>query len=101
MFRARVTTAPFAECRDPRCPVRGGHTHEHATGAYPNGTRVVKVREDPSGDLHPIGARATVIGSLGPVNVFGEEFGYCLLWDDTPGIAIFTRGSKIAEVTGD
>ena len=79
--------------------IKGYFTRNQAPGAYPNGARVCKVSFE-DGDAHPIGAFATVLGSLGPVPKLNNEFGYFVLWDDLPGVAVFTRGNKITHVGG-
>jgi hypothetical protein len=70
----------------------GVHTREQAPGAMPNGTRVRKVALDP-GDAHPIGALATILGS-----VQHAQHGPCYFveWDAKPRAAVFVAGFKIA-----
>jgi hypothetical protein len=71
----------------------GYFTRDQAEGAIPNGSRVVKVWGEP-GDGHPIGATATVLGSLGDPSF--PEYGYFVEWDSHPRMAVFVRGKKIA-----
>lgn len=85
-------TAPFR-------PERGwvGHfTRDQAAGAMPNGTRVRKSEFKP-GDAHPIGALATVIGSIrAPVN--GEDqLAYFVEFDDLPKHAVGIMPWRIEE----
>lgn len=41
----------------------GAFTRHHAEGAYANGLRVVKLREE-SGDITPLGTEGVILGSL-------------------------------------
>lgn len=77
-------------------------TRNEAAGALRNGTRVEKTTTR-TGDTHQDGARATVIGSLGPIAFEGipKVFGYWLLWDDTPGVPVFIAGNRVREVKPD
>ncbi len=93
-------------------PVRGVlFTTRQARGAWPNGTRIAKTNSVPV-DTHSDGARGTIIGSVGPITVqmiraAGPdvmnvpdpprvgEYGYFIEWDDTPGVPVFTRGSRL------
>lgn len=70
----------------------GVHTREQARGAIPNGTRVRKIATD-AGDAHPIGALATILGS-----VQHPQHGVCYFveWDAKPKTAVFVAGFKIA-----
>jgi hypothetical protein len=71
--------------------VEGGEAlTSQAKGAIPNGARVRKVTMEP-GDFHPVGARATVLGSVGPVD---GEYGYFVRWDDIAA-PVFVRGRKL------
>lgn len=63
-----------------------------AAGAFLNGSRVKKSRNDP-GDTHTVGDCATVLASNGPIN--GEYF-YFVEWDDLPGVPVGIRGGKLA-----
>lgn len=68
----------------------GVHSREQAPGAMPNGTRVIKVAGEPS-DTHPIGARATVLGSVStPANL-----AYFVEWDASPRHAVLVIAWKI------
>jgi hypothetical protein len=69
----------------------GVFTRNQHSGAYPNGSRVVKVRTE-KGDTHAIGARATVLGSIGHPEV---GVGYFVEWDSDPRHAVFVMASKI------
>lgn len=64
----------------------------HVEGAYANDSRITKVVQEDE-DAHPVGAMATVIGSVGPIE--SGEFGYFVRWDDMPDVAVFVRGRKI------
>ena len=74
-------------------------TTEHAEGALPNGTRVEKTLSKP-GDTHVDGAKATVLGSLGPIpwEDMPRVYGYFVEWDDYPGIPAFVAGHRLREV---
>jgi hypothetical protein len=74
-------------------------TRNEAPGALRNGTRVEKSDFRPT-DAHQIGAKATVLGSLGPIEYEGipQVFGYFLEWDDAPGIPAFVAGNRIRKV---
>ena len=69
------------------------------TGTYPgaliNGTRIVKVLEDPSGDRTPLGTCGRVLGSIGhpTLGVF-----YFIEWDNAPRIAVGCYAKKIRPV---
>src|SRR5262245_15908147 len=64
-------------------------------GAMKNGTRVVKVRGD-EGDTHPLGALATVVGSIGHPDV-----GVCYFveWDEHPGVPVAVMAFKLTAWT--
>jgi hypothetical protein len=98
----------------------GGFTRNQAPGAIPNGSRVRKVRSEQN-DPHPVGALATVLGSLGPAGAIvpdeelaavnreitelneslhqwglgPDEFFYFVEWDADPRCAVGVRGIKI------
>lgn len=71
-------------------------TRKEAPGAWPNGTRIVKMDRRP-GDTHAVGAQARVIGSACAPD---GEYGYFVEWDDAPGIPVLVRteGGRIAKV---
>jgi hypothetical protein len=71
---------------------RQGVVRSEAPGAYPNGSRVEKVSFE-KGDFHSVGAMATVVGSVGPVEE--GEYGYFVRWDDLADAACFVRGRKL------
>jgi hypothetical protein len=79
------------------------YSRDQAEGAIPNGTRVKKVAGD-VGDAHPIGALATVLGSMGPVPDSsalpgprrpGPRYGYFVRFDGEGERAIFIADFKI------
>lgn len=70
----------------------GLFTTDEYPGAYRNGTRVVKVRTEPD-DFHPVGTRATVLGSFGHPSI--PEIMYCVEWDPLPRVAVAVIGSKL------
>jgi hypothetical protein len=74
-------------------------TTEHAEGALPNGTRVEKTRSKP-GDTHTDGAKATVLGSMGPIEFEGDArvFGYFVTWDELPGVPVFIAGTRVRKL---
>lgn len=69
-------------------------TRDQAPGALPNGTRVVKVKEDDSSDLHSIGEMGTILGSLSHPAV---GIGYFVQWDSRPRMPTFVVAGKIKE----
>ncbi len=71
---------------------RGMFTRDEAEGAYRNGTRVIKTASEP-GDGHPVGATATVLGSIShpPLGIM-----YFVEWDRTPKFAIAVLATKIS-----
>lgn len=79
----------------------GGFTRNQAPGAHPNGSRVVKVREE-DGDSTPLGTGGTVLGSLdgsalGYRNPDGSvvRFAYFVEWEDKPRVAVGVLDWKI------
>lgn len=99
---------------------QGAYTEDHYPGAYANGSRIKKVWGE-EGDLTPVGAEGTVIGSIGRED-FPEmdvvyftagrvidrieegdrhripQIGYFVEWDNKPGISVFTRDVKISKI---
>jgi len=69
-------------------------TTEQAPGAWPNGSRVIKLIFE-EGDAHQVGDLATVIGSLGPFAYQGSRYGYFVIWDDTPDVPVFSVDKKL------
>lgn len=67
-------------------------TRHEAKGAYPNGTRVEKVDEDP-GDTRPLGSLGTVLGSL-RADPIGTA--YFVEWDSAPRHSVLVTAWKIA-----
>ena len=74
-------------------------TSKEAPGALRNGTIVEKVNSE-SGDSHQDGARATAMGSVGPVDIPGvpTRYGYFVVWDDMPGLPVWIAGHRIRPV---
>lgn len=76
-----------------------------APGAWPKGSRVMKVIREP-GDTHGPGDMATVLGSIGPMPP-GKDipawmvglYCYCVAWDDMPDIPVFVTNNKITVAT--
>ena len=54
-------------------------------------------------DLHGVGCRATVRGSLGPIAWDGNPkvYGYFVEWDDMPGVNVFIVGTRVREEKAD
>lgn len=80
----------------------GAFTREQATGAYRNGSRIVKAREE-DGDATPLGTGGTVLGSvdgrvLGMTNPDGSliAYAYFVEWDNRPRMAVGTTDWKLA-----
>lgn len=71
-------------------------TRDQVEGALPNSTRIKKVKTDPGGDIHPIGAKGTVLGSLKAPG--RSEIMYFVEWDASPGIASACIDWKIEPV---
>lgn len=74
----------------------GYFTRHQADGAIPNGTRIIKVHDEP-GDAHPRGALGTVLGSMvsPPEVAHLSEFAYFVEWDDMPYHAVAVVSAKI------
>jgi hypothetical protein len=82
----------------------GAFTHEQAPGAIANGSRVVKILDEPS-DAHRVGATATVLGSIGPIPDVVElgpfasapagSYLYFVAWDDRPNVAVAIGGHRV------
>lgn len=72
----------------------GSFTRNQAPGAYPNGTRIVKV-ETEHGDTNPVGAMGTVLGSLQHPRYPEMGIGYFIEWDRTPRCAVLVVAWKI------
>lgn len=79
----------------------GAFTRHHVPGAMPNGTRIVKAREE-GRDATPIGTGGTVLGSLDGnlVEDFNPDGGrirffYFVEWDNRPRVAVAVMDWKI------
>ena len=74
-----------------------------AEGAIPNGCRIKKVVTE-KGDAHPVGAKGEIVASHGPLKykdgqgIQRDGFGYFVMWDDMPGMPVFTAGFKVEEI---
>lgn len=75
----------------------GAFTREQVPGAWPNGTRVVKVIAE-EGDGHQLGEMATVLGSLSHPDIYDGKPCYFLEWDGHPRVAVACLGWKLAPV---
>lgn len=73
----------------------GAFTRDTFPGAIPSGRRVVKVKSE-DGDAHDIGARATILGSIGDGNILL----YFVEWDARPNYAVAVAAWKIEELAG-
>ncbi|KKK91658.1 hypothetical protein LCGC14_2710750, partial [marine sediment metagenome] len=71
-------------------------TTKQAPGGIPNGAVVEKVSSEP-GDSHPDGARATVVGSLGPIDddCLPDPYFYFVEWEDQPGVPVGIGGNRV------
>ncbi len=76
----------------------GVFTRSRAPGAYPNGSRVEKVATE-EGDTHPIGALATVLGSVCDLAQPHLGIGYFVEWDAHPRRAVLVVANKIRPAT--
>ncbi len=72
-------------------------TTDQAEGAIPNGTLVAKVNSE-EGDTHGDGARAKVLGSIGPVAGLPDPYAYFVEWLDLPGVPVGIAGHRIRAV---
>jgi hypothetical protein len=70
----------------------GSFTRRQADGAIPNGTVIVKIAVDEGGDIHPIGTRGAVLGSIRHPTL---GYFYFIEWDPRPGLASGCQGYKI------
>jgi len=71
----------------------GSFTRRQAEGAISNGTTIVKVAADAEGDIHPIGTRGVVLGSIRHPAI--PEIFYFIEWDPRPGLATGCVAFKI------
>jgi hypothetical protein len=75
----------------------GAFTRAQAKGAWRNGTRVRKIKEDPGGDRTPIGSTGMVLGSLHAPEV-SPLFFYFIEWDNAPRVAVGCTSIKLEKV---
>jgi hypothetical protein len=84
-------------------PLQGFYIEGEAEGAYPNGTRVIKIDAEES-DSTRIGTKGTVISSVDASDVEIEgvrriTYFYFVMWDDFPapvGLADWKIGKEDA-----
>jgi hypothetical protein len=74
----------------------GAFTRERATNALPNGTRVVKVRQDSKGDRTRRGTVGTVIGSISSADIMPQNVMYFIEWDNAPKVIVACIDWKLA-----
>jgi hypothetical protein len=94
LYREQGMSAEEADDRavyEVRMEIRRGFTAGEAPGAISNGTPVVKVKSE-IGDLNPVGATGTVLGSISGGD---QGFGYFVAWDQLPNMPVFIAGFKI------
>lgn len=73
------------------------YTDDHAEGAWPNGTPVIKINSE-SADAHPNGTLGVIIGSVGPFPFNGNlTYGYIVLFEGEV-IPIGCIGTKLQQV---
>lgn len=76
----------------------GAFSREQASGAIPNGTRIVKCNSEPH-DATPDGMTGTVLGSLRAPEQMGALLFYFVEWDDKPRIPLGIMATKIRAVS--
>ncbi len=67
-------------------------TRREAVGAFRNGTRIVKVREDHGGDWHGVSSSGIVLGSISHAEL---GIAYFVEWDDRPKLPSIVVAAKI------
>lgn len=74
---------------------------EQAAGAIKNGAIIEKINSKP-GDSHTDGARAKVMGSMGPIDLpgLGMMYGYWVEWEDAPGFPVMITGNRVKLISG-
>jgi len=75
----------------------GAFTRNQAKGAWPNGSRVEKIKEE-KGDHHEIGERAVILGSMFDPQQPLAGIMYFIEWDRSPGMAIACLAWKLRSV---
>lgn len=75
----------------------GAFTRNEARGAYPNGTKVMKVHCEDE-DMNTAGAMGTVIGSMPGIRELGCDFFYFVEWDKAPRVAVGIINQKISRI---
>lgn len=75
---------------------------DQAEGAWPNGTRVMKLLTTEAAESHSPGALATIIGSVAAGKLLPEwpdiKYMYCCIWDDAPGVPQICADFKLRRV---
>ena len=71
----------------------GAFTRDQAPGAIPNGTSIVKTATE-AGDVHPVGTKGTVIGSICDPKVDSRTL-YFVEWASRPHAAVAVVDWKI------
>jgi hypothetical protein len=74
----------------------GVFTTKTAPGALINGTRVIKVAQDPEGDRTPPGTAGRVLGSIGHPDLVGIM--YFIEWDNAPKFAVGCHQRKLRAI---
>lgn len=74
--------------------IQGMFSRQHAAGAYSNGTRIFKLKNEP-GDMTPIGTHGTVLGSVPAAPVLPDGYIYFVTWDNAPKRAVAVSSPKI------
>jgi hypothetical protein len=76
------------------------YVEQQAPGAWPQGTRIRKIRSDPS-DGHPAGTLGLVVGSIGPMEFQSvpDVYGYFVYWDPMPTVPVLVVSTAIVKVT--
>jgi hypothetical protein len=72
----------------------GAFTRDSVEGAIPNGTRIVKAKQE-ADDATPLGTEGVVLGSIFAANI-SESPMYFVEWANKPKFAVGVIGWKIA-----
>lgn len=74
----------------------GAFTRKQATGAIPNGRRIVKINNE-EGDATPTGTMGTVLGSYSHPKLHNGVTIYFVEWDTLPRTAVAVLANKVSE----